>query len=152
MALYTVNSGTTAAAAASTAKVAIQLATGSGVTAKLVGVSVSFNGADASKTPATVEIVKETGASSGGAAGTMTQVGGGATRTAQATARINDTTDGSSPTVLDGWLVSPTAAFAYQWPLGREIEIGASSYLAVRVTSGTAGAAVSYNVTAYIEE
>lgn len=152
MALYTVNSGTTAEAASGTAKVAIQIATPSGVTAKLVGLSISFNGNDASKTPAVVEVCRETGVSSGGASGTLNQVGGGATRTVQSTARINDTTDGASPTVLDGWLISPTSAFAYQWPLGREVEITAGSWLAIRVTAGSAGSAVSYNATAYVEE
>lgn len=141
-----------AASASSAAKVAIQLATASGVTSKLIALTISFNGVDASRTPPLVEIVKETGASSGGAAGTLNQTGG-LTRTAQTTARINDTTDGAGPTVIDGGYFPSTSWGVWQFPLGREgYDIPASGYLAIRVTTVTAGGTPQYQIVATIEE
>lgn len=152
--MYTLNSGKVACAAAATAKVPITIATGANITATLTGLNISFDGNDASKTPALCELVTVTVAPSGGTASQTPKQVNGKTRTSQLTGcRINDTTDGSGTvTVLDAWLISPTSAFAYQWPLGREIELDASSYLEVRITSGTAGAAVNYDVTVYITE
>lgn len=150
MALYSVTAN--AAAASNAAKVAIQLATGAGITNRVVGFSVSFNGTDASKTPVLVELVKETGASSGGAAGTLTQADGLLARTVQTTCRTNDTTDGSSPTILESWYVSPTAALVIQYPLGREPGMAASSYLALRITTVTASGTPNYQASLWIEE
>ncbi len=151
MAIYTVNSGKVVTAS-NAAKVGVQLATGAGVTAKLIAVDISFDGVDASKTGILCEIQRGTAASSGGTTYTPVNVGGGAARTAQTTARINDTTNVGGPTSLQSWLISPTAAFAYQWSLGREIEMSASSFLAVTLTTVTASGTPNYVVSATFEE
>lgn len=149
-AVYVVSSGKTAAASTAT-KVAVQLATGSGITCKLIAFDVTFDGADATKTPIRVELAKTTGASSGGAAGTLNQVGG-KTRTVQTTARTNDTSDGSSPTVLAAWEVSPTSGMSMQFPLGREPEMDASAYLEIRVTTVAGSGTPNYDCNVWIEE
>lgn len=150
MAVYVVNTGKTAVVS-NGLKIAVQVATGAGITCKLVQWDVSFDGADATKTPIRVELVKTTGASSGGAAGTFTQVQG-KTRTVQASCRTNDTSDGSSPTVLAAWEVSPTSGMSMQYPLGREVEMDASSYLEIRITTVTASGTPNYDVNVWIEE
>src|SRR5712664_3413245 len=137
---YSVTSGKTAGAAAGTVKVAVQLATGTTVTNTVIGIDVSFdstaNPASAGGVPALVELVRETGASSGGTAPTPTiwkkgQVASGTT------ARINDTTDGTGPTIIKAWLVPISTAFPQQLPLGREFDMEASDFLAVRITFQT---------------
>jgi len=151
-ALFTVNSGKTACASAAL-KVAVQIASTSTKTCKIVGMDVSFDGTDSTKTPILVEMVRETGASStGGSAPTPTLAGGDASVTSAMTARINDTTDGSSPTVLCGWLVSPTSGFSYQWPLGREITLKISDFVACRVTTVSGSGTPNYDVTLWYEE
>lgn len=151
MGLYSVAAN--AACASNALKVALQIATGSGVACRLAQFEVSFDGADSTKTPILVELVAETGASStGGAAVTPTQVGGHPLRTAQFTARGNDTTDGASPTVLERWYVSPTSGIVIQYPLGREPVVPASSYLALRVTTVTGSGTPDYAASALIEE
>ncbi len=152
---YSVNSAKTAAAAAGTLKVAWQLATGAAVTGTLWGVDISFdsiaNPASAGGIPALVELVRETGASSGGAAQTPViwkkgQIASGTT------ARINDTTDGAGPTVIMGWLVPIFSVWPQQLPLGREIDLEASDFLALRVTLQTGATACNYNCNGHFEE
>src|SRR5437870_1812976 len=134
-ALFTVNSGKVACASAAL-KVAAQIASTTTKTCKIVGMDVSFDGTTATNTPILVEMVRETGASStGGSAPTPVLAGGDASVTSAMTARINDTTDGSGPSVICGWLVPPTSGFSYQWPLGREITLKISDFVACRVTT-----------------
>ncbi len=150
MALYVATSGKTAAGSATT-KVAVQLATGAGVTCTVVGFDVSFDGTDSTKTPIRVAIVKPTAASTGGAAGTLNQVKG-PTRTVQTTTRTNDTTAGASPTTLAAWEISPTAAFAYQFPLGREIDMAASTFLEFQIITVAGSGTPNYDVNVWVEE
>lgn len=62
------------------------------------------------------------------------------------TARINDTTDGSTPVVHQAWQVSNTGLFSYLWPLGSEFYIPVSTWCALRVTVPSAGTTGSYLV------
>lgn len=133
-------------------KVAAQLATGANITNRIVGVDISFDGVDGSKKPVLVSLAKETGVSStGGSAPTPVQLRG-KPRSAQSTARINDTTDGSAPTVLEAWYVPPTSGMSIQFPLGREIEMGASEFLALRVTTTEDLSGLTYDATLIFEE
>lgn len=148
---YAVTTGVTATAAAGTAIVAVQLATPATQTALLIGLDVAFDGS----TPATanlVELVRETGVSSGGAVFTPEKYGTDQGKAALTTARINDTTDGAGPTVIQAWQVSNTGLLSYLWPLGRELYIPVSGWLAVRVTVPTGGSTGHYLVNAIFEE
>ncbi len=152
MALFTVNSGKVASASAAL-KVAVQIASTSTKTCKIVGVDFTFDGTTATNTPILCEMVRETGASStGGTAPTPVLAGGDASVTSNMTARINDTTDGASPTVLCGWLVPPTGGFSYQWPLGREITLKISDFVAARVTTVAGSGTPNYDVTIWFSE
>lgn len=149
--LYSVTSGLTACAAAASVKVAVALATGSQVRATIVQVDVMFNGTTATEKPIKVEFVKTTAAPSGGSTYTplLNQPGG---RTSQTTARINDTTDGSSPTIQQGYLVPATSGMCIQYPLGREIEMAVSEFWEVRITIQSGGAANDYLVNVWFTE
>lgn len=141
--LYSVTSGLTACAAAASVKVAVALATGAQVRATITQIDVMFNGTTSTEKPVKVELVKTTAAPSGGSAYTplLLQPGG---RTAQTTARINDTTDGSSPTIQQGFLIPATSGICIQFPLQREIELAVSEFWEVRITLQTGAAANDY--------
>lgn len=132
---YTASSGLTSLAA-STTKVAVQLATGAAATNTIFGADVTFDstatgsGAIAVK----VQIVRTTGASSGGAAATPAPWVKGQIASAT-TARINDTTDGAAPTVIQEWLISPTSGVLYQLPLGRDLDMAPSDFIELRLVS-----------------
>jgi len=150
--VFTVNSGKVAAASAAL-KVAVQIASTATKTCKIIGVDFTFDGADATKTPILCEMVRETGVSAtGGSAPTPVLAGGDASVTSAMTARINDTGDGAGPTVICGWLVSPTSGFSYQWPLGREISLKISDFVAARVTTVAGSGTPNYDVTVWYEE
>ncbi len=148
--LYSVSSGKTAGAAAGTAKVAVQLATGAQVANKIVQIDITFDGVVASAVPVLVELVKATGVSSGGTAPAATKVQ--ARGNAQTTARINDTTDGASPTVQQSYLVPPTSGLVLQFPLGREPEMVVSDFWEVRITWLSGQTVVNYLVNVWFEE
>lgn len=149
---YTVNSGKVACASAA-AKVVVQIASTTTKTCEITGFDISFDGADATKTPILVELVRETGVSStGGTAPTPVLEGGDASVTTSMTARINDTTDGAGPTVIRGWLVSPTGGLSYQWPLGREPRLKISDFFALRATTVSGSGTPNYDGTLAFEE
>ena len=138
--LYTVTGG--AAAAVAAVKVMAQLATGASVDAVITQLDVTMDGTSSTATPVTVDIAAESGASSvGGAAYTPNKYGNPAGRAAATTARVNDTTDGATPTVVKQWYVPPTAGLIIQSPLDREKGTGVSGFLAFRIN---APAAVNY--------
>jgi len=149
---YTVSSGLTSLAA-STTRVAVQVATPSTGTNTLIGGDVTFDstatgsGAIAVK----VQIVRTTGASSGGATATpapwkKSQIA------STTTARINDTTDGSAPSVVWEWLISPTAGVLYQLPLGRDIDMEASDFLELRLVSQSGLTTCDYSAQLHFSE
>ncbi len=152
--IYSATSGKTAGAAAASIKVAIQLATGANEGARIVQIDVTFNGTSATAKPVLVELVKTTGASSGGSTYTPLKVnadayGVGASIVA---VRINDTSDGSSPTIQQAWLVPATSGIVVQFPLGREIFMAASEFWEVRVTWQTSETVTDYIVNTFWEE
>jgi len=132
---FAVNSGKTSIAASIT-QVACYIATGSTVTAKVIDLACSFDSTatGAAAVPFRVELVRVTGASSGGSTYTPVALESGDTAS-NTTARINDTTDGASPTILYSWLVSPTSGIYVQYPLGREWQLKASDFLELRIIS-----------------
>jgi len=151
-AVFTVNTGAVASPSNGT-KVAVQIASTATKTCKIIGIDVTFDGTDATKTPILVTLARETGVSSvAGSAPTPVRVGGDASVTSAMTARISDTTDGSGPTVLCGWYIPPTSGFSYQWPLGREPTLAISDFVALRITTVTASGTPNYNATVWFEE
>lgn len=150
---YTVSSGRTACAAAGTAKVAVQLATSTTVKNCIHGVDVTFDSTatGAGAIAALVELVRTTAASSGGATATpapwlKSDIAAGTT------ARINDTTDGTGPSVIKSWLVPVLSGVLQQLPLGREFPMFTSDFLEVRITLLTGATACDYDVNVDIEE
>lgn len=142
-----------AACASAAAKVAIQLATGSTVTARVVAFDVTFDGTTATNTPILVEWVKTTAASSGGSTYTPLKYNAdGQAVAANVTARINDTTDGTSPTIISSWEVPPTSGMSYQFPLGRELFIPASAFYEIRLTTASGSGTPNYAVNVVWEE
>lgn len=149
--LYSVTTGLTATAAAGTIKVAVQLALPSTQDALLVGFDVSFDGTVVGL-PNLVELVAEAGVSSGGSAYTALKYGIDQGKAALVTARINDTTDGSTPVIRQAWKVSNTGEFSYLWPLGREFFCPVSTWLALRITVPTGGTIGNYLANVIWEE
>jgi hypothetical protein len=132
---YTITSGLTSIAA-STTIVACLLVTPSTESAVVIAADISFDSVatGAGAIPVRVAIVRVTGASSGGSTftpATWTKSG----QAANCTARINDTTDGASPTILQEWLVPPTIPYPYQLPMSREYPLAASDFLELRCIS-----------------
>jgi hypothetical protein len=149
--LYSVTSGVTATAAAGTIKVAIQLATPSNQDCLLVALDCSCTGAAAAGTWL-LELVHEAGVSSGGSSYTPLKYGIDQSKPPLCTARINDTTDGSTPVIQQGFEIPNSGDFSYLWPLGRELYTTISSWLAIRVTVPSGGSTGSYLVNAIFEE
>jgi len=117
--------------------VVVGLASGATVTATLLGWDISFDStaSGSGAIPVRVALVRCTGVSStGGAVVTPTPWTKGGLAAA-VTARAGDTTDGASPTIIKEWLVSPTAGYSYVWPYGKELEMGISDFLELRVVS-----------------
>jgi hypothetical protein len=84
-------------------------------------------------------------------AGAGTSTGGsivqmrGATRTVQATSKINFTAEPTTITVIKQWLVHPQSGILVQFPLGREVEqIAASNLTVLRVNAPATLNARSY--------
>ncbi len=145
---YSVVAGSTALVAA-TAKTAIELATGATITNNIVQYSVSFNGAPGTAVPVTVEWITYTTTGTG-TAYTPNKISSPPGPASVTTAKVNMTAEGTgSITVIDSQFVPPTSGVAYQFPLGREIAMGASAFLGLRLT---APVAVNYLVTIYFEE
>ena len=143
----------TAACASNAAKTAIQLATGTTVANAIVAFDISFDGADATKTPIIVTLEKPTAASSGGSTFTPLTLGPYATAVAAVTtSRVNDTTPGTGNVVYARWAVSPTSGFSYQFPLGRELTMRVSEFLELKVTTVTASGTPAYHANLWFEE
>ena len=144
--LYSAPSGLTSIAA-STTQVMIQLATGSTITNTITQLVVGMDGTSAGATaiPAKIQLVRETGASSAGSSVTPLILTDKALRAANTTARKNDTSDGSSPTILDEWLMPPTGLLEIQDPLGREVGMSVSDFLALRIVTQSGMTTCNYS-------
>jgi hypothetical protein len=144
---YSVTTGLVALAA-STTRVAIALATGTGVTNSIIGFDVSFDGFAVAGTsaiiPVRVAIVRCTGVSNTTGTAPTPLEWNESLGEPQTTARINDTVDGAGPAIIKEWLVSPTSGLSYQFPLGREIEMTISDFLELRLASQAGMTTVNY--------
>lgn len=122
-----------AALVAATAKTLIELSSGSTVTARIIEV---FFGADPT-TSGTLKVELISATSGTGTAYTPKRVNAdGQNRAANATAKINDTVEPSSVTVLRTWMFPlPMGGFDLQFPLGREPYLPVSTMFGLRFTS-----------------
>lgn len=147
--LYVASSGLTALTAA-TAKTLVEYAVGANVPAALVGMTVSSSYLTTA-TPLTLTVELMTYSASGtGTAHTPKRVGG-VPGTAQGTAKINDSVEPATPTVIYAWdLTVPGDRLDYQWPLGREFYFPVSTFNGIRVTAPVGTPSV--RVGAWIEE
>ena len=130
---YMVNSGAIALAAA-TAKTVVELLTPAGVSADVVQVSVTF---DASTAGAGIVVELCRGAATGtGTAQTPARYNDAAQMIAPSTAaKVNDTVEPATLTVIESYFVPNTAGLFWQLPLGRELVIAPATLLSLRVTS-----------------
>lgn len=139
---YSVTNGGVALVAA-TAKTVVEIATGSTVTARVVAVDVSLD-ASVATAGVKVELVRftSTGTGTGYTPGKFNA--DAQNRAANATAKVNDTVEPGTPTVVLTYYVPNTAGGSWQLPLGRELYIPVSAFLGVRVTAaGTPNCAVN---------
>ena len=139
---YSVNNGGSALVAA-TAKTLVEITTTSTQEARIKQLQVSFN--DSSAAAGTkVELVTYTGASTGTAYTPKKYNADAQGRAANTSAKINDSVEPTTPTVLDVWYLPNTAGLFMQWPLGCELYIPISTIFGVRVTAaGTPTTAVT---------
>lgn len=134
---YSVNTAGAISLTAATAKSVMAIINSATGLLRIVELSIGFNGASSTAVPVLVELCKSTQATNGtaGTSHTIVQVGG-PTRTANATAYRNYT---SEPTVLSTthrWLVHPQTGIYMQFPLGREPEqVTASNAYVMRITA-----------------
>lgn len=147
-AIFVVTSGS-AGLTANTIKVPVLLYTGAATQCQIIQTDVTFNGVTATDIPVQFEIATTSGSSSGGSIVTPYAVSP-YTRVAAATiARINDTTEGGSPSVKAAWFIPPTSGISIQYPLGREAGLPPSTFIEFRLR---AAAAVSYTMNVWFEE
>lgn len=129
--------GTPIALSAATAKTVVEVAAGSTATARLVQAAVSFDAA----TPAAgikVELVRYATTGTGTTYTPLKYNGEAQNRAALCTAKVNDTVEPSTPTVVECWYIPNTAGQFWQLPLGRECYIPSSTLLGIRITSAAA--------------
>lgn len=131
--LYSVTSGSIALSAA-TAKTIIELAAGSAVSADLVQASVSFDAATAAA-GIVVELVRFTTTGTGTGYTPLKYNDAAQMMASVVTAKVNDTVEPGTPTVVESYFVPNTAGQFWQLPLGRELVLPPSGFLGLRVTS-----------------
>lgn len=137
MGLYTARVSAVALTA-STTKTLLQVITGANRPGRVVEMSVSFDGVDASKTPIQVDLLLQTTA---GTSSALTLVKDNRLSEAvQATALQTFTVEPTASDVYRSWYVTPAnGLWALQWPLGREIQMNVSERVGIRciVPAGT---------------
>lgn len=145
--LYTISSGLTAAPAAGSFKVVCQAASTANAEFLVAQIDISFDSTatGAGAVAVIVEVVRCTGASSGGSTFTPGKTSNPDGPASEFTARINDTTDGSAPTVIWGTLIYPTGLpWCLQYPLGREAKSKVSDFIEWRIKPQTGFTACNY--------
>lgn len=140
--------------AASTTKVAISLASGSTTDCVITGWDISFDGfaTGSAAIPVRVQLVRPTGVSSVSGSAFTPSKAYKAQRASVVTARISDTTAGSSPLVVAEYLVSQTSGMSYQFPLGRSIAMDVSDFFELKVISQSGMTTCNYSANLWFEE
>lgn len=142
--LFYVTTGSFAVTAA-TAKIPLEITPASTKSIQLVGLDVSFDTVFGTTVPL-VELCTYGTVGSGGSAPTPTKMGDNTSDVALTVTRILDTT---APTTIVSLIPWYWSGFMLQYPLGREVQLAASSKNCVRVTSPSTG---NCAITAYWTE
>lgn len=132
---YMVSTGSTALTAA-TAKTMIELTTTANVPVEWIACDITFNGTSSTAVPVTVDFCTYAATGTGTAA--TIRRAGQAVGTSATTAKINDTVEPTTPTVLFSWFIPPTSGVQYVWPLGRELFQSVSTVQGIRLTAPAA--------------
>lgn len=143
---YVITTGSTALVAA-TAKTAIEIASTANVPPEWITAEISFNGVTQANTPVTVDFC--TYAATGTGTAYTPKRFGQAVGVSSVTAKVNDTVEPTTPTVLYSWFITPLSGIWYPMPLGRELLQAVSTIQGIRLT---APQVVNYIVNLTIEE
>ena len=135
------------ALAAATAKTVIELSTSAASPCKIIDWWVEFDGTSSSATPVKIEVGRFSSAVTTATTVTASKVDYGGNGSAAQTTFKHTTTAEGAGTASDVEIhrVSPTSGVRFQYPLGREWQVGVSGFWRIRVT-----AAAIVNVTAGI--
>lgn len=125
------------ALSAATAKTVLEIATAAGSTCIPIEWWVEFDGTTASNTPVKVEFGRFSAAVTTATSITPSKLNyGGNSIASQATVKHSTTTEGAgTASDVEIHRVSPTSGLYVQYPLGREMSLGASQFLRIRVTA-----------------
>lgn len=134
--LYSVTAGALAFAAA-TAKTGIEMATGATVTFRIASISFFFDNSAVGNN-AKCEIVRYTTTGTGTTYTPLKLNGEAQNKAAISTAKVNDTVEPGTPTVLETFWIPLSGGMVIPWPLGREPYQPVSGFVGLRVTSATA--------------
>jgi hypothetical protein len=136
------------AAASAAAKTLLQVVAGSTKRLAVKSFEVSFDGADSTKTPILVELLRQTTA---GTASALTLVKHDeASEAAIATAQQTVTAEPTAGDVLSSVYLSPAGGiYSYQFPLGDEPVVAVSGRIGIRVT--TVAGSGTPNVAAWLK-
>lgn len=146
---FVVTTGLTALTAA-TPKTMIEINPTANTPAELIALRVSSSYLT-SATPLTLTVEVGTASATGTGTSFTPKRSGQAVGTAQSTAKINDTVEPASFTVVEAWdLTLPGDRLDYLWPLGREYFLNVSTINCIRVTAPAGTPSV--RVTAWFEE
>lgn len=143
---YSAETGGDVSLSAATAKTILNIINGTNALIRIIELSVSFDGTSSTATPVVVELCKSTQAGNGTGSSSVTIVqSGGPTRTVQATAAKNYSTEPTTLTTIKRWRVHPQTGILLQEPLGREdSQTASANALALRITAAAAVNAQAY--------
>jgi hypothetical protein len=140
----------TLAANVGAVKTILQLTAGAADRMQISEIGVSFDGTNASATPVTVQLVRQTSAGTGGGSAitpvAMNPADGAAHTTAVSGPAGAWTTEPTAGDVLREWRVPPSSGLVLQFPLDFQPTVGLNGIIAL-----TVNAAAAVDVTAYME-
>lgn len=134
---YTVQVGSVTLTAA-TAKTMVEIAAPSTQSFRMIAVSVWFDGSVSGTSNAKVEIVRYATTGTGTAYTPLRANGEAQNKAALCTAKVSDTVEPGTPTVVKTWSVPLSSGMIVQWPLGRELYATVSTLMGIRVTAPVA--------------
>lgn len=134
---------------AATAKTVIEIAAPSTASARVTVKDVTMDGTNPSATPVLVQEVRYATTGTGTVFTLLRGNGESQNRAALCTAKVNDTVEPGTPTVVSSWRWNPTIGWGEKAPLGREIYVAPGTIMGIRCT---AAAAVNVTVNFEIEE
>ncbi len=121
---------------AATAKTILQLVAAANTRVAVRGFSVSFDGTSGSAEPVQVDVLRQTGAGTGGSAATPVKEDGLGSETIQTTAQKNiATTEPTAGDVLRRYQIHPQTGAEFKFGLDEELIIPGGGRLGLRCTA-----------------